>query len=329
VTIGVWGRPYEEFPEGRDGVAEMTDRFEVLRAAGIDRYFAYLAVAGAHYFEAETLGSPVRDLLGPLMVAGERTGVQVEPVFGLGGDIGVGRHLYKPPLDFSDVPEWALSWACAAWGENHERSVLVADELLTRYAPVGLHLDYSRFPDARVLRENPCACERCHAARVRWLGKPYPEPHDMRKPGVVFKEMQMRMEFVRSFIESMRGLTDHHDASLSATVRARYYEDALEEGQDWAEWCADGLLDMVCPMTFTLSFGAFAKQLAQHKRLLAGTPVTWLEGIGLQTPDLRLDFDVFERQVVFSEQAGAGGVCISHAGALGDDELGFLRRLVE
>jgi len=327
VTIGVWGRPCDEFPEGQDGVDEMLRRLEELRSAGISRYFAYLAVAGRHYFESETLGPPARDLLGPLMTAGERAGVEIQPVFGLGGEIGVGRHLYKPPLDFSDVPEWALSWACAAWGENHERSVLVADELLEHYAPTGLHLDYSRFPDARVLRGNPCACERCHAARIRWLGKPYPEPHDMRKPGVVFKEMQMRMEFVRSFIESMRGLTDHHGASLSATVRARYYEDALEEGQDWADWCADGLLDMVCPMTFTLSFGAFAKQVAQHRRLVDDAPVTWLEGIGLRTSDLRLDFDAFERQVVFSEQAGADGVCIATAGALGEDELGFLRGL--
>ena len=324
MKIAVWARPYEDFPDAHDGVDDMARAFEKLAAAGIDRYFAYLAFAGEHYFESETLGPPTRDLLGPLMVAGERTGIEVHPVFGLGGEIGLGHGLYQPPLDFSDVPEWVLSWPCAAWGENHERSVLVVNELLQRYAPPGIHLDYSRFPDAKILRENPCACARCQAARLRWLGKPYPEPQDMRKPGVVFKEMQMRMEFVRAFIESMRGLTDHHHARLSAAVRPRYYEDALEEGQDWGDWCADGLLDMVCPMTFTLSFGAFAKLVAQHRRLLADLPVQWLEGIGLDTPEGRLDFDAFERQVLFSAQAGAAGVCICDAATIADDELRFL-----
>jgi hypothetical protein len=327
VTIGVWGRAWEEFPEGRDSVGEIASRFATLREAGIDRYFAYVGVLGEHYFESLTLGAPRRDLLGALMEAGERADVAIHPVFGLGGSVGVGHELYRPPLDYADVPEWALSWPCAAWGENHERSVLVANELLEGYAAAGLHLDYSRFPDADVMRDNPCACARCQRARLRWLGKPYPEPHDLSTPGVVFKEMQMRMEFVRSFVEAMRGITDHHEVELSAAVRPRYYEDALEEGQDWADWCADGLLDLVCPLTFTLSFGSFAKLIAQHRRLVMDMPVRWMEGIGLNTPEGGLDFDVFERQVRFSSQAGAEGVCICNAAALGDEELGLLREL--
>jgi len=225
------------------------------------------------------------------------------------------------------VPESALSWPCAAWGENHERSVLVANEVMEGYSPAGLHLDYTRFPDAKIMRENPCACSRCQKARLRWLGKPYPEPQDMRKPGVIFKEMQMRMEFVRSFVESMRGVADHHGAELSAAVRERYYEDALEEGQDWADWCADGLVDVICPLSFTLSFGAFAKLIAQHRRLVVNTPVEWVEGVGLQTSHGRLDFDAFERQVEFSGRAGAAGVCIYEASALTEDELRFIGEL--
>lgn len=324
MKIGVWGRPWEEFPEGRDSVDAMAQRLGELAEGGVDRYFAYVGIAGGHFFESETLGPPRRDLLGPLTEAGRQARVAIHPVFGLGGEVGVGHELYQPPLDFSDVPEWVLSWPCAAWGENHERSVLVANELLDGYSTAGLHLDYSRFPDAEIIRENPCSCSRCQRARLRWLGKPYPEPQDMRKPGVMFKEMQMRIEFVRSFVESMRGITDHHGAELSAAVRPRYYEDALEEGQDWADWCADGLLDLVCPMSFTLSFGAFAKLIAQHRRLVADAPVGWLEGIGLDTIDGRLDFDAFERQVLFSHRAGADGVCIADAAALGSAELQFL-----
>jgi hypothetical protein len=125
----------------------------------------------------------------------------------------------------------------------------------------------------------------------------------------------------------VRGLTDHHGAALSAAVRARYYEDALEEGQDWPEWCAEGLLDVVCPLSFALSLGGFAAQVAQHRRLLEDAPVAWVEGIGLRTPEARLDFDAFERQVKFARDAGVSGVCIADAGALREDELAVLRRV--
>jgi hypothetical protein len=292
----------------------------------VSDYFAYVAVAGGHYFDSDVLGPPERDLLTPLVEAGRRADLRIHPILGLGGDIGVGQGLYKPVLERGDVPEWGLSWPCAAWGENHERSVLVANELLDGTGATGLHLDYSRFPDAKVMRENPCACARCQRARLRWLGKPYPEPQDMRKPGVVYKEMQMRIEFVRSFVESMRGIADHHGLTLSAAVRRRYYEDALEEGQDWPEWCADGLLDLVCPLSFALSFGAFAKLMAQHRRLIGGA-AGWLAGIGLETADGMLDFDAFKRQVLFTRRVGADGVCIANAAALQDDHLTLLAEL--
>ncbi|MFW6438073.1 MAG: hypothetical protein ACOCZ7_03570 [Armatimonadota bacterium] len=326
MTIGVWGRPCEEFPAGEDSVDAMARRLEILHASGVSRYFAYVAVAGRHYFESETLGPPERDLFTPLMEAAERTGVDVQPILGLGGDVGIGHGLYQPSLESRDVPEWTLSWPCAAWGENHERSVLVANELL-QHGAEGIHLDYSRFPDSEVIRNNPCACARCQKARLRWLGKPYPEPQDLRKPGVVFKEMQMRIEFVRAFVESMRGITDHHGAELSAAVRGNYYEDALQEGQDWPEWCADGLVDVICPLAFTLSVGAFAKVVAQHRRFVSETQVEWMVGIGLRTGADRLDFDAFKRQLDFSRTAGADGMCIADAAALGDEELSLLSEL--
>ncbi len=307
----------------------MQDRLETLRESGVERYFAYLVLNGKHCFESATLGTPRADLLGPLMEAGKRANVQIHPVLGLGGPINMCRNLYQPPLEFGDVPERVLNWACAAWGENHERLVRVADELLTNYGPAGIHLDYVRYPDANIVRGNPCTCERCQQVRLRWLGKPCPEPEDMRKPGVLFKEMQMRMEFVRSFVESMRGITDHHGAHLSAAVRPRYCEDALDEGQDWPEWCADGLLDEVYPLTFTLSFGTFARLVAQHRRLALDTPVRWLEGIGLAGEETRLDFDAFERQIRLSLKSGADGVCIRNADALGETELEFLAGIAD
>ncbi|MGC9320047.1 MAG: hypothetical protein ACP5KN_18595 [Armatimonadota bacterium] len=327
MRIAVWSHPYREFPEGADSPPVIADRLAELQDAGAELSFPFVAVRDGVYFESESLGAPDRELLGPYMEAARAVGMQVHPVMGLGGAVGVGRGLYEPPLDFQDVPEWAMDWPCASWGENHERTLLLANELIEGYRPDGLHLDYCRYPNADVLMDNPCACPRCQQARLRWLGKPYPEPQDLLKPGVVFKELQMRMEFVRSFVESVRALTDQHGIRLSAAVRARYYEDALVEGQDWAEWCADGLLDIVCPMSYTLSLGSFAKLVAQHRRLLSDTPVQWLAGIGLSSSAGELDFDALDRQMRFAAQAGAPGVCIFHSAALGSRELSLLSEL--
>lgn len=329
MRTAVWGYPHVEFPAGHDSAADMRKRLETLRGAGIETYFAYLAIPGEHYFSSEILGPPARELLAPLMEAGEAAEVEIHPVVGLADPAVAGGRDYEPPLDLRDVPEWALNWACASWGENHERTVLLAAKLISEYDPPGLQIDYARLPDSRVLDENPCACERCTAMRLRWLGKPYPEPHDLLKPGIAFKELQMRVEAVRAYVESIRGLADLHDIELSAAVRARYYEDALPEGQDWAEWCADGLLDLVCPMVWPFSFGESARLFTQHRRLTEDSPASWLAGIALHSHGEKLSYGELERRLHFALRAEADGLCIANAGEIGDDELALLQSLAE
>jgi len=250
-------------------------------------------------------------------------------VLGL-GDVGVpvpeGRR-YAPGEDAAAMPEGFRSWPCASWGENHEITVRVAQDLIANYSPAGIHLDYVRYPNASHLAEHPCRCERCCEVRLQWLGKPVPDPPDLRVPGIIYKEIQMRVEFVRSLVESMRGLTDQHSIALSAAVRARYYQDAIYEGQDWAEWCQDGLLDFVCPMSYNPCFSRFARFIGQHRRLVAGTGAEWLAGIGRKSSLGELTADEMSRQIRFAEQAGADGVCIFHARALGEEDLSLLREM--
>ncbi len=307
----------------------MGGRFEELRKAGIDTYFACMVSAGEHYFQSRTLGPPARDLLGPLMEIGEATGVDIHPVVGLAGPVGAGERYYEPPLELEDVPEWALTWPCPSWGANHERAVLIAGELIEVYDSPGLQLDYSRYPDADLLTRNPCACARCTSMRLQWLGKPHPEPEDLLKPGVAFKELQMRTEFVRSYVESMRGLTDTHGIELSAAVRARYYGQALPEGQDWAEWCSDGLIDAVCTITRTATFGEFARLIAQHHRLTEATPAAWLEGLALREHGEKLSRNELERRLHFALKARADGLCLAKASDLGPGDLDMLASVAE
>ncbi len=327
MKLAVWTYPHVEFPEGEDSADHISERLKVLRDVGVELCFPFVADTAEHYFHSDVLGAPRRDLLGPFMEAARALEMTVHHVIGFGRPTNdpVGR--YEPPLDKAAVPEELLSWACASWGENHERTVLLANELIERYTPQGLHLDSSRYPDAEVLAHSPCACARCREVRLRWLGKPVPEPYDLANPGIAYKELQMRVEFVRSYVESMRGLTDYHDITLSAAVRPNYYEDALPEGQDWAEWCADGLIDICCPMSRTTSFGTFAQWMAQHHRLTGD--VEWLAGIGLDSNGETLSIKDMERQIRFAHAAGADGICIFHAGAIDDEVLGLLAQARE
>ena len=117
------------------------------------------------------------------------------------------------------------------------------------------------------------------------------------------------------------------DIKLSAAVRARYYQDALVEGQDWAEWLRDGLLDTVCPMSYNPCFGRFARFIGNHRRLAGDAEATWLAGIGRSSSLGVIDAKTMTRQTEFVISAGADGVCIFHAKALEDDDLAALREL--
>lgn len=327
MKMAVWGHPHSEFPEGQDSSAEIRDGLSALREAGVSVYIPFVLSHGKTYFTSETLGAPERELLRPVMDAARELEMTVHPILGLGA-VGIAdTHLYQPSDEAWHVPDWAKSWPCAAWAENHEITVAAAKDLVEAYRPAGIHLDYVRYPNSSVLADNPCECERCCELRLAWLGKPVPDARDLRVPGIVYKEIQMRAHHIRSLVESMHALTDRYGIALSAAVRARYYRDALCEGQDWAAWCRDGLLDFVCPMSYNPCLGRFARFIGQHRRLLSDTAADWLAGIGRRSSLGELDPQAMARQIRFVRAAGADGVCIFHANALGEEDLAVLRQI--
>jgi len=327
MKIAVWGHPTKEFEPGSDSPAEIAAGLGRLREAGVTMYFPFVLSRGRALFETGVAGATERDLLGPILDAAAELEVQVHPIIGLGGVAGPGEATYRIPGEKAEVPSWAERWPCPSWGQNHEAGVMAAEEILKGYAPPGIHLDYVRYPNSSLINEHPCACKRCTEMRRKWLGKEVPEPRDLAIPGYTFKELQWRGEFVRAFVESVRGIVDSHGAELSAAVRARYYEDALVEGQDWAEWCRDGLLDIVCPMSYNPCFGRFARFIGNHRRLAGDTRAQWLAGIGRSSSLGVIDAETMIRQIEFALNAGADGVCIFHAAALESKDLTELGKL--
>jgi uncharacterized lipoprotein YddW (UPF0748 family) len=330
MDIAAWGHPYSEYPAGKDTLEDFRAGLARLREAGIDLYLPFVMTHGKHYFECETLGPPERDLLGPLVEAAAEVGLEVHPITGLGA-VAVATEgvegLYDPGPDRESLPSWARDWPCAAWPENREKTCRAAEEMLSAYRPDGLHLDYLRYPNSLVLNGHPCACSRCQAEREKWLGRPLPEPADLADPGFQYQEVRMRSRFVKSVARGLRDVADEAGVPLSLAARARYLKDAVVEGQDWVEWCREGLLDFVCPMSYNPCPERFRRFVDEHTNLLIGAGSPLYCGIGRSSSLGKIDAGQMAEQIRYANAQGAEGVCIFHVGALEEDDCRALRKL--
>jgi hypothetical protein len=332
MEIAAWGHPNSEFPPGQDTPADFLAAFERMKAAGIDIYIPFVLTHGQHYFESAVLGPPERDLLGPCLAAGDKAGVEVHPITGLGA-VGILSDdtdgLYDPGPEARDLPSWAQNWPCPAWSDNRRLVCEAAVDMLRTYQPDGLALDYLRYPNTAVLDGHPCHCERCQEERTRWLGKPLPEADDLACPGVVYNEIRMRSRFVKTLLHGLREAADDAGVPLSLAARARYLKDAVTEGQDWAEWCREGLLDFICPMSYNPCFDRFQRFVQEHRALLQDTGVPLYCGIGRSSSLGVITAQEMTRQIRYAAKQGADGVCLFHLGACEADDYAALQALSE
>ena len=332
MDFAAWGHPYSEFPAGQDSPDDFRRAFGRLKDSGLDIYLPFVMSGGKHHFDSATLGPPERDLLGPCVEAGAEAGLEVHPIVGLGAVAAMasgGAYLYDPGPSPEELPSWARNWACAAWPENRQITCTVAAEIMNGYSPDGLHMDYLRYPNSVVLNARPCQCERCQGEREQWLGKPVPTAEDLQTPGVIHQEIRMRSRFVKSIVHGLREVADDAGAPLSLAARARYLKDAVAEGQDWVEWCAEGLLDFVCPMSYNPCPDRFERFVGEHTGLLSGTGTPLYCGIGRSSSLGRIDAAAMAAQIRHAAGEGADGICLFHVGALEEADLTALKGLAE
>lgn len=330
MDFAAWGHPYREFPEGQDGPDDFLRRFELLRNCGLDIYLPFVMTHGKHYFESASLGSPERDLLGPCIEAAAKVGIEIHPIVGLGAvAAAAGGNLYEPGHPDEDLPSWARGWACPAWPENARITQTVATELMEGYGPDGLHMDYMRYPNSIVLNTHPCQCAVCQSEREQWLGKPLLDEADLQEPGIIYQEIKMRGRFVKAIVRGLREVADEAGAPLSLAARARYLKDAVAEGQDWAEWCREGLLDFVCPMSYNPCPDRFERFVAEHTGLVGATGTPLYCGIGRSSSLGTIDAMQMAAQIRHAAEQGADGICIFHAAALEEADLEILRDLAD
>ena len=170
----------------------------------------------------------------------------------------------------------------------------------------------------------PCECEVCRSYRKRRLGEEVFSGEDMKDPGKLYIELCMRAEHIKSFIVRIRNMTLSRSLELSMAAREDYTKFALSEGQDWVEWSREGLVDVICPMSYTTNLEKFKAFADEHSRLLKGGKAKYFAGIGRKSNNGELKPNDMIEQIRYSKEKGASGCTIFHFGALTEEDLSNL-----
>lgn len=120
---------------------------------------------------------------------------------------------------------------------------------LAKFKPTGVHLDYIRYPD-----NQHCFCDGCRKTFEDKIGQSITNWPDA--VGVKGAFNSQWLEFRRDNITKLvRGVSarvrqECPGVQVSAAVFHNVNACPNAVGQDWANWCREGLLDFVCPMDY-------------------------------------------------------------------------------
>jgi uncharacterized lipoprotein YddW (UPF0748 family) len=211
-----------------------------------------------------------------------------------------------------DVEGYYLSPSVPAVGDLLEK---VVRELLQRYPVDGFHLDFIRYPSPDYDYSRPALAG---FARLRGttdlLGAPAKAPgawDEYRRD--VLSALAARL-VAASRYERPRAL-------VSAAVVPDENQAVSHKYQSWPTWLADGLLDAVCPMTYTPENRIFRSQVEQARTRVRAGQRLWA-GIGAY----RLSVDGTIEKIRVARQSGASGVVVFSHESLASSDLRRLKQ---
>ena len=144
----------------------------------------------------------------------------------------------------------------------------IVDEINSRYAVQGIHLDF-----------------------VRW-------PHTVAKPADAVNPVSQFVAEARRRVKRPRWLT--------AAVYAKYPRCIDTVGQDWVKWLDFDLVDYVVPMDYTESASQFESFLRQHASRSVNARRT-IAGIGVTSSESNLSSAQVVEQIRLARKYGLAG----------------------
>jgi uncharacterized lipoprotein YddW (UPF0748 family) len=189
----------------------------------------------------------------------------------------------------------------------------VVRDLVERYPVDGVHLDYIRYPTAE-FDYSPAALAAFREFVLTDLTTAERAPLDARLARNPFiypdtfpaRWTAFRRARLTDLVARLRTTVKQHrpDALLSAAVKPDANEAMNERLQDWQDWAARGLLDVICPMAYTADLSRFSQAVANVGRSAAPQPF-WA-GIGAY----RLDSAQTVAHIRAARAAGAQGIAL-------------------
>jgi uncharacterized lipoprotein YddW (UPF0748 family) len=191
--------------------------------------------------------------------------------------------------------------------------IAVVDDLVSRYALDGIHLDYVRYPSADfdysrgslVAFRQALDADMTPAERARFG---YRDATELVGLTDVFPQRwaEFRRSRLNTLVMRLRTLakTRRPELTLSAAVYPDPSEAVTGRLQDWRMWLDHQLLDVVCPMAYTPDATVFASQIASVRQLASGLPV-WA-GIGAY----RLSSSQTIENIETARRLGADGIVL-------------------
>lgn len=207
---------------------------------------------------------------------------------------------------------------------SNQAMLLHAIRELAAYELDGIHLDYIRYAGSLY----DCGPWTRRAFETA-IGRPVARwPHDVMNDGPLSDRFrQWRADQITGFVRSVRNELKRlrPQAQLSAAVFAEYPDCVQSVGQDWGLWLREGLVDFVCPMTYTENLAKFSADTSRHQRLAAQKGRVY-PGIGVSANESRLLPDQTIEQIVAARAAGARGFMLfSVSPELRDQALPMLK----
>ena len=239
-----------------------------------------------------------------------------------------------------------LSGPCGNREDNRELFLAGAERIACEYGSRinSLHLDFIRNDNALTLMDFPCQCDVCKGLYKRFFGTEVLTPEMRKDPAVLCKLTALRCKSIRKTVEGMKSIANSHSLRLSIAARANYVNSAditvppvwglgpaVLEGQDWAEWADDGVVDELFPMNYHTDLELFESVLKDHQRLLGKNASSMLfPGIGVESSmGKNSPADLAERIAIVKNSSLPGVMLFNKTNIYSDDYCRIIKEYAE
>ena len=278
-------------------VKQMDSLFTAYQSIGINNLFCYNAMPGENRFEWNYLEDLIRE--------GHKRGIKIHPIFYPGYTINLEKELV-------DHPSWLIRDMEGKYLPHfNPANPEVRKYWVERIAAAlkfdidGIHLDYIRFPTTQVYSYDSLTCV---AFKKEFDYSPIEVSHDCGS--MIWCEwIKWNANQVTKLVEDIsRTLKEsNRKIVLGADVFPDSETASVLIGQEWGKWAAKGVIDFICPMTYTNNTVLFREYIKNAKKL-AGENCRVYPGIGVHSSHNHITKELIIKEVNITREEETNGM---------------------